>query len=89
MAWWRAAGGRLRIGPVMRPWPWGQANRGAPAAIARKLTPLRQAPKTMGKMIIGIDESTLFWVAAAGMAVVLVVALWRRRLPADPLPFLS
>ena len=58
------------------------------AEIARKLTPLRQAPKTMGKMIIGIDESTLFWVAAAGMAVVLVVALWRRRLPADPLPFL-
>ena len=30
------------------------------AEIARKLTPLRQAPKTMGKMIIGIDESTLF-----------------------------
>jgi hypothetical protein len=58
------------------------------AAIARKLTPLRQAPKTMGKMIIGIDEATLFWVAAAGMAVVLIVAVWRRRLPADPLPFL-
>ena len=58
------------------------------AEIARKLTPLRQAPKTMGKMIIGIDESTLFYVAAAGMAVVLIVALLQRRLPADPLPFL-
>ena len=29
----------------------------------------------MGKMIIGIDESTLFYVAAVGMAVVLLVAL--------------
>ena len=42
----------------------------------------------MAKMIIGIDESTLFYVAAVGMAVVLLVALFKRRLPADPLPFL-
>ncbi len=58
------------------------------AAIARKLTPLRQAPKTMAKMIIGIDEQTLFIIAAACMAVVLLAALRHRRLPADPLPFL-
>ena len=58
------------------------------AEIARKLTPLRDAPKTMARLIISIDEQTLFVVAAAGMAVGLLVALRHRRLPADPLPFL-
>ena len=59
------------------------------ADIARKLTPLREAPKTMAKMIIGIDEQALFVLAAAGMTVALLAALRRWRLPADPLPFLA
>lgn len=58
------------------------------AGIAKKLTPLDQAPKTMAKMILTIDERLLFFLAAAGMAVVLVAALRKRRLPADPLPYL-
>ncbi len=58
------------------------------AEIARKLTPLREAPKVMTRMIMAIDEPALFFVAAAGMAAVLIVALRSRRLPADPLPFL-
>jgi hypothetical protein len=58
------------------------------AEIARKLTPLREAPKVMARMIMTIDEQALFVVAAAGMAGVLIVALRARRLPADPLPFL-
>ena len=58
------------------------------ADIARKLTPLREAPKVMARMIMTIDEPLLFAVAAVGMGVVLVEALRRRRLPVDPLPYL-
>jgi hypothetical protein len=58
------------------------------AEVARKLTPLREAPKVMTRMIMSIDEPALFFLAAAGMAGVLIVAVRSRRLPADPLPFL-
>ncbi len=57
------------------------------SGIARNLTPLDEAPKTMSKMILTLNEPWLWTAAAVGMALILAEALRRRRLPLDTLPY--